>query len=139
MPDDTPQLNFELVIKLLKMTTSSNDAEALVAVRKANDAVKRAGWDWERLLRGKVTVIADPFSGPTAAAPSDIYSRGNRPPPPTPPRRPAPTPPPRPQAPPQPRYSPPPPPPKPTPAYAAKANAPKAQRRANPVKIDDLL
>lgn len=51
----------ELLIKLLKMTTSPNDAESLVALRKANELLRSAGWDWEKLVRGKITVIADPF------------------------------------------------------------------------------
>lgn len=56
------EMNLSLVIKLLKMTTSANDAEALVAMRKANSIVTSAGWDWERLLLSKVKIIADPFS-----------------------------------------------------------------------------
>jgi hypothetical protein len=51
----------ELLIKLLKMTTSSNDGEAVIAVRKANDLLKSAGWDWEKLIHGKIKVIEDPF------------------------------------------------------------------------------
>ena len=30
-------------------------------MRKANALLQSAGWSWERLLNGKVTVIADPF------------------------------------------------------------------------------
>lgn len=51
----------ELLLKLLKMTASSNDAEALVAMRKANQLLATAGWDWDRLLAGKITVVGDPF------------------------------------------------------------------------------
>ena len=51
-----------LLIKLLKMTTSSHDAEALVACRKANAELQKFGGDWDTLLRGKVTVIGDPFA-----------------------------------------------------------------------------
>ena len=58
-PGDPPNLG--LLIKLLKMTTSSNDAEALSAIRKANEQLVKFGNDWEPLLRGKVTVIGDPF------------------------------------------------------------------------------
>ena len=51
-----------LLIKLMGMTTSSNDAEALVALRKANELLKSAGWDWQKLIEGKIKVIEDPFS-----------------------------------------------------------------------------
>lgn len=54
--------NLRLVIKLLMMTTSANDGEAITAMRKANKAVSDAGWDWDRLLSGKVTIVEDPFS-----------------------------------------------------------------------------
>ena len=52
----------ELLIKLLKMTTSNSDGEALAAVRMANNLLKTAGWDWEKLINGKITIIEDPFS-----------------------------------------------------------------------------
>jgi len=98
-PGDPPNLG--LLIKLLKMTTSSNDAEALSAIRKANEQLIKFGNDWEPLLRGKVTVIGDPFlnaainpsvgkrTPPPPAAPSSPYqqprSRPAPPPPPPPP------------------------------------------------------
>lgn len=53
----------ELLLKLLKMTASTNDGEALVALRKANQLLASAGWDWDRLLAGKITVVGDPFGG----------------------------------------------------------------------------
>lgn len=42
---DRPRL-----IKLLMMTTSVNDAEALVAIRMANTMLKEARQDWQSLL-----------------------------------------------------------------------------------------
>lgn len=69
--DGKTSLNLELLIKLLKLTTSSNDGEALLASRKANEVLGKFGGDWEALLRGKVTVIADPF----AAAATPVASR----------------------------------------------------------------
>src|SRR5882672_7473149 len=51
----------ELLIKLLRMTTSDNDGEALTALRKANAFLNAAGWDWERLIHGKIRIIEDPF------------------------------------------------------------------------------
>jgi len=53
----------QLLVKLLKMTTSAVDAEALVAMRKANALLTEAGWDWDRLMAGKITVVGDPFAG----------------------------------------------------------------------------
>jgi hypothetical protein len=94
-------LNLELLIKLLKMTTSSNDAEALLASRKANEQLLKFGGDWEALLHGKVTVIADPFTAPPPTV--EQTTRRAAPPPPPPPRPAPPPPPPKPKAPPPPR------------------------------------
>lgn len=52
----------QLLVKLLKMTTSNTDAEALVAIRKANALLTEAGWDWEKLMTGKIVVVGDPFA-----------------------------------------------------------------------------
>jgi hypothetical protein len=64
------EVNLEKLIKLIRLSESSNDAEALAALRAANALLKRAGWDWEKLLRGKVTVVADPFSNIPAPPPA---------------------------------------------------------------------
>jgi hypothetical protein len=53
--------NLGLLIKLMKLTASTNDSEALLAIRKANEQLQKFGGDWERLLQGRVTVIGDPF------------------------------------------------------------------------------
>lgn len=47
------------------MTGSSSDAEALVALRKANDLLRAAGWTWERVLTDKIKVVENPFAGMT--------------------------------------------------------------------------
>lgn len=63
--------------KLLAMTTSDNDGEALNAMRMANKIVKGAGLTWEQVLtepprRVTVTVSRNGFNpGPTAAPPED--------------------------------------------------------------------
>lgn len=49
------------LIKLMKMTTSSHDGEALVAMRKANDELRRLGWDWDTILTGKIKIVENPF------------------------------------------------------------------------------
>lgn len=80
-------LNVELLIKLMGMTTSSIDGEALAALRAANRLLIDQGkGSWESLLRGKLAPI-DPFASlpepPKAAAPR----APSPPPPPPPPRR----------------------------------------------------
>jgi len=88
-----------LLLKLLKMTASDNDGEALSAMRKANALLTAAGWDWDRLMSGKIVVIEDPFAsiGVPESAQATMNSTPwasvspNKPPPP----RPAPPPPPQ--------------------------------------------
>jgi hypothetical protein len=58
--------HLDLLIKLLKLTASPHDAEALAAARKANAILTLAEWQWESLLRGKVTIIGDPFGSVVA-------------------------------------------------------------------------
>jgi hypothetical protein len=88
----------ELLTKLLKMTTSANDGEALAAMRKANDLLARAGWDWDRLIAGKIRIVEDPFknlqtpTGPTPASKSRPAYAPTPPMPPPPPQRPQTTP-----------------------------------------------
>lgn len=117
MADELPKQ--DRLAKLLRMTASPNDGEALTAIRMANALLTSAGWDWDKLLSGKITVVADPF----AAAPM----------PKQPQREEYHAPPPRPQPPPQkPSFSfhpassrpaaPPPPPPQPRPARSSKKN-----------------
>lgn len=48
----------ERLTKLMAMTTSSNDGEALNAMRMANKIIKAAGTSWEELLaNGRVSVV----------------------------------------------------------------------------------
>jgi hypothetical protein len=47
---------FEKFIKLMMMTTSSQDYEALSAMRKANALLAGMNRNWEEVLRGKVSV-----------------------------------------------------------------------------------
>ena len=83
MTDQTAIPRHELLTKLLKMTTSSNDGEALTAIRKANDVLATAGWDWDRLMAGRITVIGDPFAGvsvpPTTQRPAVSPTTPQRP------------------------------------------------------------
>ena len=92
MTEKPQSLNLELLIKLLKLTASSNDAEALLAMRKATEVLLKFGGDWEALLHSKVTVIADPF---TVAAPPPRNEREFAPPPPPRAQAPRPQPPPK--------------------------------------------
>lgn len=97
--------DFDLLIKMLGMTSSDNENQALVALRKANDlAAKLGGWD--AILRGKVkiTVLADPFASMNIPkATTGHYA----PMPPVPPTRPVRTPPQQPKASPPPTQPPP--------------------------------
>src|SRR6267378_1741865 len=80
-------LKLDTLIKVLLMTTASNDGEALNAIRRANALLRNASLDWDKLLRGKVTVVADPFAD---IPPPSTHKFTTRPPtaptPPTPPR-----------------------------------------------------
>lgn len=50
-----PVKDFRQLEKLMMMTTSDNDAEAIAALRKANEILKRHGYNWtstfQRLVR----------------------------------------------------------------------------------------
>ena len=75
-------INLELFIKLMMMTTSNTDGEALAALRFANAQLEKSGGNWESLLRGKLAPI-DPFM--TLPEPP----QRSAPPPPPPPRQPS--------------------------------------------------
>lgn len=53
--------DFSKLVKLLGMTGSANDAEALAFMRAANAQLVKLGWTWEKLLMQKVTIVEDPF------------------------------------------------------------------------------
>lgn len=97
----------KLLEKLLGMTTSTNDGEALVAIRKANELLSSAGWTWTQLLSGKIVVVEDPFSRiieperRTTVAPTAPQRPTPPRPTPPPPRPVRPTPPPNPNPPPR--------------------------------------
>lgn len=83
----------ELLLKLLKMTTSSNDGECLTAIRKANALLLSSAWDWDMLIHAKIRIIEDPFKNlgtpPTGAkAPANSGSYAPTPGASTPPRPP---------------------------------------------------
>ena len=69
MPILTTERDLDRLIKLMKMTASPNDGEALTALRMATIALARVGGDWDTLLRGHVTIIADPWGGATPPPP----------------------------------------------------------------------
>lgn len=99
MSDDDKLPKQDRLIKLMGMTGSSNDGEALVALRMATKLLNEAGWDWARLIEGKIKVIADPFASvpkPQSGGGSSTNPYGAKPsaPPPPPPQRPAAPPPP---------------------------------------------
>lgn len=55
--------NLEVIIKLMGMTDSSHDGEALNAIRMANVQLKKWGWDWRKMLTAKIKIMPDPFGG----------------------------------------------------------------------------
>lgn len=68
MSDDDNLLS--RLIKMMGMTTSDNDGQALVALRAANRELVKLGKTWDDVLRGKIKVVANPFADiPQPAAP----------------------------------------------------------------------
>ena len=65
---------------MLNMTTVAEDTMAVVAIRKANELMRDAGWTWEQLLTNKIRIIEDPFknlatpSGPTTVSAATAYT-----------------------------------------------------------------
>jgi hypothetical protein len=55
--------NFKVFVKLMGMTTSSNDGECLNAIRMANAQLAKIDQTWEELLAGKVRMISDSVFG----------------------------------------------------------------------------
>lgn len=55
--------SYKKLIKLLGMTTSAHDAEALSAIRHANSELDRLGKTWHEFIMSKIVVVADPFGG----------------------------------------------------------------------------
>jgi hypothetical protein len=70
-------LKLDTLIKVLLMTTSDNNSESLAAIRRANVMLRNASTDWDKLLRGKVTVVADPFAD--IAPPPQSFSHNSKP------------------------------------------------------------
>lgn len=66
-------LDRQRLLKLMMMTQSDNDSEALIALRKANSMLKAEGMNWDNIL-GLQTQLD--------------RLKANRPPPPRPPMRP---------------------------------------------------
>lgn len=62
--------NLDKIIKLMGMTGSAHDAEAISALRMASKLMRDWGWTWDSVLRGKIKIMPDPFANlpmPTAA------------------------------------------------------------------------
>jgi hypothetical protein len=55
MPDAP---DYKMFLKLLNLTTSQYDGEALNAIRMANAVLARTNQSWEDLLDGKIVMIA---------------------------------------------------------------------------------
>ena len=74
--DDPP--NLDTIIKLMGMTTSSHDGEALNAMRMANAQLKKWNWTWREILTAKIKIMPDPFANipsPTTGQSGTGYMR----------------------------------------------------------------
>lgn len=56
--------DFEKLKKLMALTTSDNDSEALAAMRKANEVVKRSDTTWPNILNRVIKIEAEVEPGP---------------------------------------------------------------------------
>ncbi len=54
--------NLDKIIKLMGMTGSDHDAEAISALRMATRIMKEWGWTWDAVLHGKVKIMPNPFA-----------------------------------------------------------------------------
>jgi hypothetical protein len=84
-PQDPPDLG--TIIKLMGMTGSAHDAEALSALRMATARLKKWGWTWDSILRGKIKIMPDPFANVPMPATTSRTSSGSRYTPPPPPKQ----------------------------------------------------
>jgi hypothetical protein len=57
-------IKFQIFVKLMQMTTSDSDAEALVAIRKANAMLKAERKNWEDLITGLVPMTKEAEARP---------------------------------------------------------------------------
>lgn len=84
---DPPDL--DTIIKLMGMTGSIHDAEALSALRMATARLKKWGWTWDAILRGKIKIMPNPFANipnPLTTQSGATYMRPT-PTPPAPPKQ----------------------------------------------------
>lgn len=58
--DDVPELDTKRLVKLLSLTKSSEDNEALSAIRKANDVLYKSDVCWEEVINGLPTKTKKP-------------------------------------------------------------------------------
>jgi hypothetical protein len=77
--------NLDIIIKLMGMTGSIHDAEALSALRMATAQLKKWGWTWDEMLRGKIKIMPDPFASIPTPTPGSAFSATSRAPAPPPP------------------------------------------------------
>lgn len=68
-------MNTELLLKLMRMTTSDSDGEALVAIRKANAMLAAEKKDWSDVLGGsnKSPPIPSNWRTPPSKRPAPTY------------------------------------------------------------------
>jgi hypothetical protein len=85
--DQSDPPNLDTIIKLMGMTGSMHDPEALTALRMATAQLKKWGWTWESILRGKIKIMPDPFASIPMPAAQTGGSMHHAPAPPPPPKQ----------------------------------------------------
>lgn len=65
-------MTYDLLVKIMMMTTSDNDMEALVAIRKANDFLKLSGVNWQDVFKGLPSPQGTRQEKPTARNYNDL-------------------------------------------------------------------
>jgi len=70
-----PLPKLHLLTKLLAMTASANDGEALTAIRKANDILKEHGFTWQEVLSKQVGATSGNYQ--SAQGGSDFSMRAH--------------------------------------------------------------
>lgn len=81
MTNNTEGFAYSKLIKLLGMTRSAQDGEALNAMKLANKELDKLGLTWGEFVMRQITVVADPFA--SGAIPDPRRStgfNGSRPP-----------------------------------------------------------
>src|ERR1035441_10306125 len=73
---EQPVLDRERLIKVLAMTTSPNDSEALSAMRKANEIIRAENLTWAEVLAQHLNLQGQPLGQSAHTVHVDLFRRG---------------------------------------------------------------